>query len=419
MAVATKADSEDVYTKEEVYTKDEIHTYVASEIGSAGHLNREIVAVLPEGEEIDVDTIYMVLKNGAEGSDVYVEYMYINNDWEVIGDTTVDLTPYATTEYVDLAIEGVGADITALGEVVATKATQEDLESAISDINVSLETKAVKADVEAELATKAVKSEVESALAEKAVKSEVESALAELSEEIEAVSNGAKTYTDEEIVKVNAVIETKVDNSTYTETINNITESITNINNVIGEGEGSEGSLLTRIGALESGKADKATSLAGYGITDVYTKGETYTRKEISDLIAQITGGESAADVLAALNTYIGTNDEAIAGLKNVDTAFENRIAALENIGAQANVLEAINFNGQDIAIVGKKATFSYTYDLPAAMADALGGVKSSTAENKIAVDAEGTMEVNSLNVNKLTQTTGDTLVLNGGSANL
>ena len=52
-------------------------------------------------------------------------------------------------------------------------------------------------------------------------------------------------------------------------------------------------------------------------------------------------------------------------------------------------------------------------------MADTLGGVKSSSAENQVAVDGNGIMEVNSLNVNKLVQTAGDTLILNGGSANL
>ena len=32
-------------------------------------------------------------------------------------------------------------------------------------------------------------------------------------------------------------------------------------------------------------KADKATTLSGYGITDAYTKGETYSRTEINDAI--------------------------------------------------------------------------------------------------------------------------------------
>lgn len=39
------------------------------------------------------------------------------------------------------------------------------------------------------------------------------------------------------------------------------------------------------ISTLESGKADKATTLAGYGITDAYTKTETYTQTEVNALL--------------------------------------------------------------------------------------------------------------------------------------
>ena len=37
--------------------------------------------------------------------------------------------------------------------------------------------------------------------------------------------------------------------------------------------------------ALDSEKADKATTLAGYGITDAYTKSETYTKTEVNGLV--------------------------------------------------------------------------------------------------------------------------------------
>ena len=39
------------------------------------------------------------------------------------------------------------------------------------------------------------------------------------------------------------------------------------------------------ITALQSGKADKATTLAGYGITDAYTKTETYTKAEVESML--------------------------------------------------------------------------------------------------------------------------------------
>ena len=43
-----------------------------------------------------------------------------------------------------------------------------------------------------------------------------------------------------------------------------------------------------------------------------------------------------------------------------------------------------------------------------------LGVIKSSEAENKIKVDTDGTAEVASLNVNKLVQTEGEYMVLDG-----
>lgn len=39
------------------------------------------------------------------------------------------------------------------------------------------------------------------------------------------------------------------------------------------------------ITTLQTGKADKATTLAGYGITDAYTKTETYTQAEVDALL--------------------------------------------------------------------------------------------------------------------------------------
>lgn len=49
------------------------------------------------------------------------------------------------------------------------------------------------------------------------------------------------------------------------------------------------------------------------------------------------------------------------------------------------------------------------------ATSSAVGVVMGSDAENKVKVDVDGTMEVNSLNINKLVQNAGDVLVLDGG----
>ena len=65
-----------------------------------GALKRAVVATLPSSG-IDENTIYMVERTNSETNNVYDEYLYLNNNWEKIGSTEVDLTDYATKTYVD------------------------------------------------------------------------------------------------------------------------------------------------------------------------------------------------------------------------------------------------------------------------------------------------------------------------------
>ena len=59
-----------------------------------GALKRSVVQSLPVSN-IDENTIYMVARSGASGTDIYDEYLRVNNAWEKIGSTQVDLTNYA------------------------------------------------------------------------------------------------------------------------------------------------------------------------------------------------------------------------------------------------------------------------------------------------------------------------------------
>lgn len=80
------------YKKTETYTKDEVNELVAG----IGDLKIEVVDALPT-EGIKTKTIYLVKKSGTpEDDDVYDEYMYINNKWEKIGNTSIDLSNYLT-----------------------------------------------------------------------------------------------------------------------------------------------------------------------------------------------------------------------------------------------------------------------------------------------------------------------------------
>ena len=71
-----------------------VDTKIATAIGSAGHLKRQIVAALPDTGDADPDTIYMVLSEEAGEQDKYIEYMLIEGSFEIIGNTQVDLEPY-------------------------------------------------------------------------------------------------------------------------------------------------------------------------------------------------------------------------------------------------------------------------------------------------------------------------------------
>lgn len=83
------------------------------------------------------------------------------------------------------------------------------------------------------------------------------------------------------------------------------------------------------LSAAVGNKADKATTIAGYGITDAYTK--TETDKKISDAVATATGGESAASVKTALESYKTSNDARVDALE-ADTHTHANKAVLDGI---------------------------------------------------------------------------------------
>lgn len=74
-------------------TKSYVETIIRG--AESGLLKRSVVQTLPVSD-IDENTIYMVAKTGSTG-DVYDEYLYVNNNWEHIGSTDVDLTGYRKT----------------------------------------------------------------------------------------------------------------------------------------------------------------------------------------------------------------------------------------------------------------------------------------------------------------------------------
>ena len=138
--------------------------------------------------------------------------------------------------------------------------------------------------------------------------------------------------------------------------------------------------------------------------------------KKNADAITKLNG---AADVEGSVSNKIASE---IAGLQ-LDSTYVKKngtdrlITAAEGTklagiaeGAQVNVIESIKLNGTALSIDAKAV------NIPLVTADTAGIVISSVSENTISY-ANGIGTVNSLNVNKLAQTEGDVLIIDGGKA--
>lgn len=275
-----------------VYTKTETDSAIATAIAEVGHLSREIVETLPENANDNV--IYMVRREGGTGQDVYNEYMYINGAWEIIGDTSVDLTGYAKTE--DILVKSVSSDFT------VTEVGQLTL----------------KADA-----------------------------------------------------------APKIDGSN----ISNI--AISNV-------AGLQNALDSKV-AAEEGKS----LISGTLITKVENLAEI---KSVSSEFA-LVNGELSVSAIAA---------DKITGLPAALTDIETLK------GAQSSYVKSVAINGTALTLSAEQGV-----NIPVATDSVLGVVKSASGDNKVAVAADGTMSVASVNITSLSQNEGEWLEINGGGADL
>lgn len=78
--------------------------------------------------------------------------------------------------------------------------------------------------------------------------------------------------------------------------------------------------------------------------------------------------------------------------------------------GAQSNLIESLSIAGVQLAVSDKNV------DLPMATETSMGLVKSSSEDNKIFVNTDGTMEVKTVTFDRIVEGTND-IVLNGGGA--
>lgn len=94
------------YLKSEVYTKDE----VASLIGAIQQFHYEIAASTSAVTEPSNNVLYLIGPTGS-GADKYEEYVYdatkpVAERWVKIGDTSIDMSGYVTTQALNTALAG-------------------------------------------------------------------------------------------------------------------------------------------------------------------------------------------------------------------------------------------------------------------------------------------------------------------------
>ena len=314
----------------------------------------EVVSELPT-QDISTTTIYLKLQETGdqEGQDIYDEYIYVNNKWEVIGNTDIDLSAYSTTVQMNAAIQAAiqALDFAEL-TVGATKTlgtiSQTDGVLTATAVNIAIPHTAIT-DWDAELAKKQDVIDVEG-----------EGFLKKTSTGFEVDTN---TYTTQ--TQVEGLIETEI-------------TALDLANTYLGIGAK----------AVAAATADKVANKLTIG------------SKEF-DGSAEVT--VTATD-LGALTAVPQATAEALGGIKVGYTTSGNNVAV------------QLDDNGK--AYVAVPAATSYT----AGSGLNLAGTEFSIAENGVVTTmiSDGAVtddKITAVNVSKLEQTAGDTLILNGGTA--
>ena len=78
-------------------TASEVQSAISTAVGNISGFSFEIVENLPATGS--TSKVYLKLKSPSEtGDNIYTEYIFVNNKWEVIGDTSVSLDFLTNTE---------------------------------------------------------------------------------------------------------------------------------------------------------------------------------------------------------------------------------------------------------------------------------------------------------------------------------
>lgn len=119
------SDLQNYYTKSETYTQEEIN----QRISAIPKFSIKVVTELPT-TDISETTVYLVA-SGSETQNLYVEYIYINDTWEKLGEQTIDLSNYPTIEEMN----------TAIADAIANYYTIEQVDDLLSTLRSEIPSK--------------------------------------------------------------------------------------------------------------------------------------------------------------------------------------------------------------------------------------------------------------------------------------
>ena len=277
--------------------------------------------------------VYQILATKAEEDK---EYVYTGTSWELLG-FTVDLSNYATTSAMTQAISTAKTELQTYADGKATDATTAAnayTDGKITDLKIGDYAKT--ADVEAKIST--AKTE---AIAEAGTNADTK-----IADKVGEIGEGTvKKYVDDKASALSNDIKTQK-------------ERIDGLGSLASKSEVSETELAETLKTKINGKADKADTLAGYGITDAMTStaitGAISTAKDE----AVATAGTNAD---TKIKTAIGEIGESATVKDYVDSTViankYNDTAIKADIKSNTDAIAAINNETTGILATAKKYT--------------------------------------------------------------
>ena len=196
----------------------------------------------------------------------------------------------------------------------------------------------------------------------------------------------------------------------------NISDAFTTTENFV-EGAGQKYPAGTNVVCIDTAdEAYKWDVLAGFVDLSAYATTESVT-SGLNSKVDKVEGSSLVEDTdiakLKALATINGVTEE-------LEIAAETNILGVKAIGQDKITGLSDSLNGKLSGVTLGTTPLSPSdgvVTVPIATSAAIGVVKSVSTENGIAVSTDGSMTVNNINVDKLVQTDGTKLILNGGTS--